>query len=654
MGNRIVRMKLVVHENVDVPIHNAGYVRVRQHLVGKGVTLADPDSKSDKLRNVHILVGADHFNYFIIGVEKIDGISLFLTHNGMSPYARVPQWLLKGHKIDHVRTLRVCRVASEPIAFDVDEWWRLDTVGIAPSEQYTVREAEAMRKVLQSVTKKPEGYQVSLPFRSEGRPETNFRNAVAQLDSLQTKFQKDKEYYNQYQGVIDKYLEEGFIYEVKDPKIEGYYMPHFGIKKDSRTTPLRIVFNASSKAKNNKSLNECLLPGPNLVELAYNMLLKFRVNKYAMLADISKAFHRVLLDPRDARYTRFLWREVAGRALTFAFGVVVFGITASPFLLQVLSHHFSLKGRPELSKSFYVDNYVSTFESLDEMKKEQESVHAILDRARMPLEGWATNSIAFDSEREWKEPVNVSVLGLRWARDVDCLCVKESERIRELGEGWVPTKRRVLSLLVSIYDPLGLVSPLFVRGKLFLQQLWEQEIGWDDVLCKEKAKEARELLAELKSVSDLTFPRAAGVRRSELHIFIDASSRAYGAVAYVRDKEGNVILLTSKMRVTLKGMLKITIPKLELLALLLGCRLVKTIKGLIEPQEISIWSDSKVALAWVASPDAKDNKNIFISNRVAKVVFLRQICDFSVKYVPSKQNPADVLSRGATIQHQSS
>ncbi|XP_064089903.1 uncharacterized protein LOC135203902 [Macrobrachium nipponense] len=325
MGNRIVQMKLVVQENVDVPIHNAGYVRVRQHLVGKGVMLADPDSKSDKLRNVHILVGADYFNYFIIGVEKIDGISLFLTHNGMSPYGRVLQWLLEGHKIDHVRTLRVCRVASEPIAFDVDEWWRLDTLGIAPSDQYTVREAEAMRKVSQSVTKKPVGYQVSLPFRSEGRPETNFRNAVAQLDSLQTKFQKDKEYYNQYQGVIDKYLEAGFIYEVKDPKIEGYYMPHFVIKKDSRTTPLRIVFNASSKAKNNKSLNECLLPGPNLVELAYNLLLKFRMNKYAMLADISKAFHRVLLDPRDAKYTRFLWARVAGRALTFAFRVVVFG-----------------------------------------------------------------------------------------------------------------------------------------------------------------------------------------------------------------------------------------------------------------------------------------------------------------------------------------
>ncbi|XP_068233519.1 uncharacterized protein [Palaemon carinicauda] len=95
---------------------------------------------------------------------------------------------------------------------------------------------------------------------------------------------------------------------------------------------------------------------------------------------------------------------------------------------------------------------------------------------------------------------------------------------------------------------------------------------------------------------------------------------------------------------------KLTIPKLELLALLLGCRLARTLKGLIEPREIVMWTDSKVTLAWVASPDAKDNKNVFISNRVAEIVFLHQICCFSLSHVPSKQNPADVLSKGATTQ----
>ncbi|XP_068213457.1 uncharacterized protein [Palaemon carinicauda] len=158
MGKRTMRMKVVAHENVDVPIHNAGYVKVRQHLLSKGVTLADSANKSDVLKNVHILVGADYFSYFIIGVEKVDRINLFLTHNGMSPYGKVPQWLLQGERIEQVKMLRVCKITNEPYQFDVDEWWRFDRVGIAPSEQYTVREAEAMRKVSQSVVKKPEGY----------------------------------------------------------------------------------------------------------------------------------------------------------------------------------------------------------------------------------------------------------------------------------------------------------------------------------------------------------------------------------------------------------------------------------------------------------------------------------------------------------------
>ncbi|XP_068247707.1 uncharacterized protein [Palaemon carinicauda] len=63
-----------------------------------------------------------------------------------------------------------------------------------------------------------------------------------------------------------------------------------------------------------------------------------------------------------------------------------------------------------------------------------------------------------------------------------------------------------------------------------------------------------------------------------------------------------------------------------------------------------MWTDSKVTLAWVASPDAKDHKNIFISNRVAGIVFLHQVCRFNLNHVPSKQNPADVLSRSATTQ----
>ncbi|XP_068212680.1 uncharacterized protein [Palaemon carinicauda] len=226
----------------------------------------------------------------------------------------------------------------------------------------------------------------------------------------------------------------------------------------------------------------------------------------------------------------------------------------------------------------------------------------------------------------------------------------KSAKIAEMSSVDLPCTILPTAMAEINHKQGSLISPLFVRGKLFLQQLWEDNVGWDDVIKREKAREVGELLYELKAVSNITFPREVGKKNLELHVFTDASSIACGAVAYIRDNCNQVKLLTSKMRITPKGMNKLTIPKLELLALLLGCRLAKTLKGLIEPRETVMRTDSKVTLAWVASPDVKDNKNVFICNRVAEIIFLRQVCDFSLVYVPSKQNLADVLSRGATTQ----
>ncbi|XP_064085359.1 uncharacterized protein LOC135200681 [Macrobrachium nipponense] len=187
-------------------------------------------------------------------------------------------------------------------------------------------------------------------------------------------------------------LEAGFIERLEALKIEGYYMPHFGVKKESRTTPLCIVFNASVKSKDRLSLNDCLLSDPNLVEALYNWLSKFRFSRYALTADISKAFHSILLDPSDAKYTGFLWCEAPNRTATFAFQFVVFSVTVSPFLLrQVLQTHLQREGRPDLLSQFYVDNYIQTFNETQSLMQEHKCTRENLERANMPLTGWTSN-----------------------------------------------------------------------------------------------------------------------------------------------------------------------------------------------------------------------------------------------------------------------
>ena len=110
-----------------------------------------------------------------------------------------------------------------------------------------------------------------------------------------------------YDKVIKEYLESDFIEIVPHDELSSsqvHYLPHHAVRKDSSTTPLRVVLNCSARAnKQVASLNDCLETGPSLTEKLGNMLLDFRSEDFAVTADISKAFLRVGLQSQDRDYT---------------------------------------------------------------------------------------------------------------------------------------------------------------------------------------------------------------------------------------------------------------------------------------------------------------------------------------------------------------
>ncbi|XP_066974314.1 uncharacterized protein [Macrobrachium rosenbergii] len=179
---------------------------------------------------------------------------------------------------------------------------------------------------------------------------------------------------------------------------------------------------------------------------------------------------------------------------------------------------------------------------------------------------------------------------------------------------------------------------------MFLQDLWEEKVGWDDVLSKSNQEKAKKILEQFRLIRELKFKWGVKVGNCELHVFTDDSSQAYGAVAYLRREEGERNVLASKMRVTPKKQAKLTIPKLELLALTLVFRLGKHLSRLLDIQNVTVWTDSKVAMAWVDS--RKGNKNTLISNRVGEINSIQQECGVGLQYVPTNCNPADILTWG--------
>ena len=333
--------------------------------------------------------------------------------------------------------------------------------------------------------------------------------------------------------------------------------------------------------------NDCLYAGPSLTTKLHDLLLTFRSNSFAVISDISKAFHRVIVHPEHRKWTKFLWvnSEREGQ-LIYQFNVLIFGSRSSPFILsQALETHTSSRAKPicNLASYFYVDNLVKTCEDESDLIREKVVIDSVLEEANMPLRGWISNSQKFNNTYQVNEPSLQMVLGISWNVISDCIVMVVSKKFPNELSSWKATKRNFLSALVAIFDPLGLIAPLVLPGKLLLQQLGLNKVGWDELLSKKHNQIALNFLKDLSQIGIFEFPRKAVTLHSELHIFVDSSSKAFGAVAYSYDRRTNESnLLTSKQRVTPCGKKKLTIPKLELTATLVGARLARYLMTLFD------------------------------------------------------------------------
>ena len=168
----------------------------------------------------------------------------------------------------------------------------------------------------------------------------NYQLALGRLNSLLRRIQGNPELLEKYDNIIKDELEKEIIEKVSDET------HHAVITPDRKTTKVRIVYDASTKAKKGcKSLNECLYRGPVILEDLCGLLLRFRTHKVALTADIEKAFLQVGLQPADRDVTRFLWLKdptkppTKGNLQIYRLTRVPLGVISSPFLLGATILH---------------------------------------------------------------------------------------------------------------------------------------------------------------------------------------------------------------------------------------------------------------------------------------------------------------------------
>ena len=655
----------------------------------KNLWLSDVCRSGDSLE-IDVLIGADNLWTFQSGNVLRGAIG--------EPVAveTILGWVLSGPiretpgdentvEVHHVRTEKLCCRSLEK---DVERMWDLETLGIKESDE--VHEA-----LLDKIKFNGERYSVKLPWKQghEILP-SNYVNSLTRMKGQIKRLSKERGLLEEYDQIIREQLDAGVVETVAEleKKENVHYLPHQAvIRRDAKTTKLRVVYDASSKAKGKgASLNECLHVGPSLTPMLFDILLRFRENRIVLVGDIEKAFLNIEVDKEDRDYLRFLWmRDISNsnsEVVVYRFCRVVFGLNSSPFLLNAtLRHHIESysDSDPEFVRkmldSFYVDDLVTGGRTLRDVNELYEKANSRMKSGGFTLRKWLTNDVELrkrlagsddevstkssgrveDVETYAKSSLGVKdslgekVLGTNW-NCVNDLITFDLRQLAQKAEGLNLTKRNLLSIIAGLFDPLGIVSPIIVPMKILFQELCAQEVKWDEELASESARKCTVWIDDLKDVKSITLDRCVygsdcpseEVLSCELHGFGDASAKAYCAAVYFVCRTVTTVrvcLLTAKTRIApLKAL---TIPRLELMSAVVLAKLMKTVKTALEAQigcvDTRYWLDSKTALYWIQN---QGEWKQFVRHRVNEILKLSDKANWG--HCSGLDNPADIGSRG--------
>lgn len=511
----------------------------------------------------------------------------------------------------------------------------------------------------------------------------NYEMALRRLQCFERKLEKDQDLKIRVNDHIKSMLSKGYIrklneveYNIEYPR--KWYLPIFVVKNPNKPDKIRLVWDAAAE-HHGVSLNSNLDKGPDFLTPLINVIFNFRVGKVGISGDISEMFHRVAVDQEDCQSQRFLWRSCNNEKEpdVFVLQVMSFGASCSPSLAQYVKNNNAKEFEQEfpraaksITERHYVDDMLDSVDTIEEAIQLAQQVREVHRRGNFYIRNWMSNSkeVVAAMGDEYKsesfcqagkkiehviEPEKVLGMWWRTSDDVFTYNLKFTKANGEILSGRrLPTKRELLRLLMSIFDPLGLLSFYTVHMKILLQNVWRKGIMWDETISDEFSEEWLRWLSLLNNVENVKVPRCyfkMGCSQKsivQLHILVDASENAYAAVAYFRIQTHDKIetsLVASKTKVA--PLRPVSIPRMELLAAVLGARLAATISNGhdLRIESTHFWTDSKTVLLWLRS-DPRRYKQ-FVMFRVAEIQEITDISKWS--YVPSKANVADLATKWA-------
>lgn len=623
-----------------------------------------------------ILLGLSHSSYaYAKNSEEKDGLIASNTKLG---------WIIHGSMKTNNENV------SSPLCLHLDHekddlnllvknYINSENLGIENLNEDSNEETSRAFKILETTTKRipnTHKFETGLLWKSDDiELPNNFKSAYSRLLLIEKRMKRDPVFAQNYENNLMAYIKKGYARllskeELRDYKGRYWYLPHFVIFNPNKPNKFRIVSDAAAIFEG-VSLNSLLMKGPDLNQPLLKLLFNFRIGKFGVCGDIKEMFNQIKIRKEDQHCQRFLWRHGDSKKPleTFIMTSMLFGTACSPCSAQYVKNKNAkehMETHREAAEAIldqhYVDDFIMSFESEEEAVRITNSVREVHTQGGFLLTKFVSNSNAILeklSESIPQDEINMNkthdepekVLGLFWNRQKDMFTFKSKlnkipfdvlEEIRK------PTKREILKVIMSVYDPFGFLQFFTITCKILLQEIWKDHVKWDERISDKHFEIWKTWQKHLKNIDSIEIPRSyfSNVfKEAQLHVFTDASTKAYCAVAYLRINNNgkyHTSLVFSKSKVTPLNKIT-TIPRLELQAAVLGCKVRKIVQDNLKVTIINttFWCDSQVTLHWISSSYQKFK--LFVSNRIK---YIQENSDKTEwRYINTKFNVADYATK---------
>ena len=395
-----VSAMVVSRVTCDLPLHPIPSSVGWDHL--SGIKLADPTYGTPG--RIDMLLGVEIFVEVLGHGRRIGAPE--------TPIAFETQfgWILAGNTqtqapIHHAAVHHVISLTGDDL---IRRFWETEESPTS-SRSLTREERTVMEHFKNHHTHLPDGrFIVPLPRNPAAGPLGESRSqAVRRFLSFERNLHARGQF-QEVESVVREYFDCGHAEEVpladfNKPCEEVFYLPIHCVRKESSTTSkVRAVFDASANTSTGTSLNDTLFVGPTVHSSLVDVLLRFRLHRVALTADVSRMYRAIALVEDDKDLHRFLWRTSPQNPLKdFRMTRVTFGVSASSFLANMcvkqnaLDHvsEFPLAAKA-VDDAFYVDDGVTGADTITEAVELHRQLLALFDKAGLLLRKWNSSELA--------------------------------------------------------------------------------------------------------------------------------------------------------------------------------------------------------------------------------------------------------------------